>query len=103
MTLPSELQDGYAHRRPGTPNALDVPCSPSTTMPPLVSTAMRVPSGEKAGFRDPSGSSSVTRRWVKSASTTRNTSLRPRLNAEKSTEPPSGDQVAAEFGCSEET
>jgi hypothetical protein len=59
---------------------------------------MLEPFGEMAGFREASGSPSVNRCCVELANTTRNASLRPRLNAEKTIEPPSGAQVITEFG-----
>src|SRR5215207_5957492 len=98
IAVPSGLHDGYELRRPGTLNDCNPPCRLRTTMPPPDSTAIREPSGEKVGFRDSSGSPSVTRCRPELASTTRNASLRPRLNAEKSIEPPSGDQLIPEFG-----
>src|SRR5918994_3108251 len=98
IELPSALQEGYELRRPGMRNACKAPCCNKTTISPPLSTARREPSGETAGLRDGSGRPSVTRCWIEIVSTTRNASLRPRLNAEKTIESPSGDQLMTEFG-----
>src|SRR5687768_8003111 len=98
IKVPSGLHDGCELRSPETLNACNGPCCPRTTIPPPLSTAIRDPSGETAGLRDASGSASLTRNWVRLLSTTRNASLRPRLNAEKTIESPSRDQLITEFG-----
>src|SRR5918994_5736879 len=98
IELPSALHEGYELRRPETLNVCGGSCCHKTTIPPPLSTARREPSGETAGLRDGSGRPSVTRCWIELASTTRNASLRPRLNAEKTIESPSGDQLMTEFG-----
>src|SRR5215208_5468443 len=91
IAVPSRPHEGYELRSPGTSNVCEGPCGPRTMIRPPLSTAIREPSGDMAGFLDASGSSSVTRYCVKFASTTRYTSLLPRLKAEKTIERPSGD------------
>src|SRR3954471_14620481 len=98
MAVPSGLHEGYELRRPGTPSVCVCPFGPKTTIPPPLSTAMLVPSGESDGFLAASGSPSVMRWHVESESSTRNASLLPRLNAEKTIESPFGDHVIIELG-----